>query len=140
MTRAKQNEKYWHQFCDYLEQRGSQLQPTAKRNEHILSFKRIGTNVGLRVRQVIDYGGVINVTFFMVSSARAYYPKFHQQRAEIENEIGENLCWEDKSREKLISLIRTDMNPEDEASWPEQHEWLASTLERFEAVFRPRIE
>lgn len=138
---AKHHERYWTQFCDYLEQRGSQLQPTASRNGHVLNFKPIVPNVRLRVRQVITDGGVINVTFFMVRSARAYYPQFHQQKAEIENKIGGSLCWEeDRHKESRISLIRTDMNSEDEADWAEQHEWLASTLEKFEAVFRPRIE
>ena len=80
--------------------------------------------------------------FFMKDSARTKesYQRFHQQKAEIKDDFDDKLGWIEEHGEKRVYLKRTGMKTKDEASWPEQHEWLASALEKFEAVFRPRIE
>ena len=49
---AKHHERYWTQFCDDLEQQGSQLRSNTAKSKHYIDFM-IGTNVGIRTRQVI---------------------------------------------------------------------------------------
>lgn len=139
---AQHHERYWSQFCDYLEQRGSQLRSNTAKSGHYIDFM-IDTNVGFRIRQVIrPQPGEVTIQFFMREDAKKYYPLFCQQKVEIENEFGEKLVWlEEKYGDSRVCLIRTDMKlTKDEANWPEQHEWLASNLEKLYDVFHPRLE
>ena len=64
-------------------------------------------------------------------------------REEIENEIGElredeQLEWKEESN--AVVLTRHNIDPTDEADWPNQHAWLAEKLELFDRVFRERIQ
>lgn len=45
-----------------------------------------------------------------------------------------------ESKEKYISLSKSDTDPTDETDWQNQHEWLAAKIEKFNEVFRPRIK
>ncbi|MDE0324126.1 MAG: DUF4268 domain-containing protein [Candidatus Poribacteria bacterium] len=144
-SRETQNIKYWTEFCDYLELQGSQLHsptPTSK-EEHYISF-RIGIGCFLRARQVINskYGPTaITVAAILKGRARSYFHLLQEQQEDIESEFGEPLEWfSEWKTESHIYLERKDMDPADEQDWSNQHEWIASRLERFNEVFRPRIE
>ena len=65
-----------------------------------------------------------------------------QQQEEIEREFAEPLEWNERPlyAYNWIFLRKTDIDPTDETDWPNQHEWLASKLELFDKVFRPRIK
>ena len=56
-------------------------------------------------------------------------------------EFGETLDWNElpTSERSRISLSKQDTDPLDENDWTQQYEWLATQLERFNQVFRPRI-
>ena len=75
-------------------------------------------------------------------NSTAHFHLLREQQAEIENEFSEPLEWEEKPKgiEKWISLSKSDTDPANETDWPNQHEWLASKLELFDKVFRPRIK
>ena len=145
-SRETQNIKYWTEFCDYLELQGSQLHsptPTSK-EKHYIAF-RIGIGCVVRARQVINskYGPIaITVAFVMTGTAKTYFHSLKTQQAEIEEELGESLKWwfSEQKKESHIYLERKDMDPADEQDWSNQHELIASKLERFNEIFRPRIE
>lgn len=70
---AQHHERYWSQFCDYLEQRGSQLRSNTAKSGHYIDFM-IDTNVGFRARQVIKpQPGELTVMFFMKHGAKESY-------------------------------------------------------------------
>ena len=51
------------------------------------------------------------------------------------------LSWEELPGRRMswTALHRPDTDPTTEGDWPQQHVWMADTLERFAAVFRPLV-
>ena len=142
--REKQNVRYWNDFCDELESRGSHLQSQTCRKKCYIKF-RIEKNCGVMVRQVIEpKPGELSVVFYMRgSNAKTFFHALKEQQAEIDKKFGESLEWEWRGNmrrgQQRLGLIKTDVNPADETDWPNQHEWLATKLEKFNEVFRPCI-
>ena len=141
--RERQNERYWTQFCDYLNQRGSQLQSRTSKEVYYINFRISIPGYSLRTMQVIQPRGEppgISVRFVMRGQyAMTYFSILKKQRKEIEEEFGEPLEWRAREKEKLVTL-RKEADPTDENDWSRQHEWLATKLEKLNEVFRPRIE
>ena len=138
--KERQNVKYWTKFCDHLSQRGSQLQSRTSKVRHFIDF-RIDTGCFLRARQVINPSTAITVAFVMKGTAKTYFHSLKEQQAEIENEFGESLRWfSGWETESHVWLIKEDIDPTDEEDWPNQHEWIATKLEKLNEIFRPRIE
>ena len=75
------------------------------------------------------------------SNAITFFDALMEQQAEIEEEFGESLKWwgEVHRGEQRLGIKKADVDPADETDWPNQHEWLATKLEKFNEVFRPRI-
>ena len=144
--RRKQNVRYWNDFCDELESRGSHLQFRTSRKEYYIKSeieRNCGVNYRMMVRQVIKpRPGELSVEFCMKgTNAITFFDALMEQQAEIEEEFGESLKWRERGPrgEQRLRLIKADVNPADETDWPNQHEWLATKLEKFNEVFRPRI-
>ena len=140
--RDKQNIRYWTDFCEYLNQRGSQLQSQTSKERHFIDF-RIGIGCFLRVGQVIKskYGPTaITVGFIMKGRARTYFHALEEEKKEIENQFGEPLGWFAELKTEKHVALRKEADPEDENDWSRQHKWLATKLERLNEVFRPRVE
>lgn len=74
--------------------------------------------------------------------ATAHFHLLKEQQADIEKEFSEPLEWEElpESKSSLISLRQENTDPTNETDWPNQHKWLASKLELFDKVFRPRVK
>ena len=65
------------------------------------------------------------------------------QKDEIERELGYRLAWGDqlpKARDRRISCYRREVDPGDESGWPDQHRWLAKTLNDLHSVFAQRVK
>ena len=73
--------------------------------------------------------------------AKAFFGLLKLQRDAIERELGYPLEWEElpSRRDCRISSYLNEVDPEDEASWPHQHEWLAKRLNDMHRVFAPRV-
>lgn len=142
--RELQNIRYWTDFCDYLRQRGSQLESRTSKSRHFIDF-RIGTGCFLRARQVIGgqngHAITVGVGFILKGNARNYFDELKEKQAEIKKEFGEELQWlADRDTEKRIDLRRYDLDPTDESDWPHQHEWMATKLEKLNEVLGPWVE
>lgn len=145
--REKQKVRYWNDFCVELESRGSHLQFWTSRKEYYIKSeieKNCGVDYRMMVRQVIKpKPGELSVEFCIIGgpNARTFFDALMEQQAEIEEVFGESLEWREKGPrgEQRLRLKKADVNPANERDWPNQHEWLASKLEIFNEVFRPRI-
>jgi hypothetical protein len=73
--------------------------------------------------------------------AKAYFRTLRLQNPKIERELGYPLVWEElpARRDCRISCYLNDADPEDEADWPRQHEWLSSRLYDMHRVFAHRV-
>ena len=95
----------------------------------------------MRARQVIRPSTAITVAFVMKGTAKTYFHLLKEQQAEIENEFGESLgWWSEWQTESHVYLIRESIDLADKEDWCNQHEWIATKLEKLNEVFRPRIE
>ena len=145
--RQQQNVRYWNDFYDELESRGSHLQFRTSREEYYIKSeieRNCGVDYRMMVRKVIrPRPGEISVEFCIIggTNARTFFDALMEQQAEIEEEFGESLEWREKGPrgDRRLRLTKADVNPDDETDWPNQHEWLATKLEKFNEVFRPRI-
>lgn len=73
--------------------------------------------------------------------AKAYFHLLQAQRDEIEAELGYPLVWEElpNARDKRIAIYLNEVDPEDQAAWPQQHDWLAARLNDLHRVFAQRV-
>jgi hypothetical protein len=69
-----------------------------------------------------------------------WYPTLLEQRAEIEQELGFELHWQENPDAKFSNIdVRIDADVSDRDGWTKCHQWLASHVTAFERVFRPRL-
>ena len=141
--RKRQNIRYWAAFCNHLRQRESQLyplEPMESDYKHYRDFQIGIPGFAVRASQRVREG--IAAVFVMKgATATIDFDMLRQQQAEIDSECAETLIWWDGApRERRVAVVREDADPTDEADWSDQHEWIASKLEKLKEVFRPRIE
>lgn len=74
--------------------------------------------------------------------AEAYFHALESDKAEIERELGTPLTWEQLSNRRAcrIALYLDNVDPENRADWPRQHEWMAKWLNSFHRVFAGRVK
>jgi hypothetical protein len=73
--------------------------------------------------------------------AKQFFSLLHHQKEAIERELGYPLEWDERPSRLDCRVERylNDVDPEDEADWPQQHEWLAKHLNEMHRVFTPRV-
>ena len=73
--------------------------------------------------------------------AKAFFGLLQREKQAIEKELGLALEWEElpSQQDCRISLYHNEVDPEDEADWPRQHEWLAKRLNEMHRVFAQRV-
>jgi len=73
--------------------------------------------------------------------AKAYFGLLRPQKDAIERELGYRLEWEElpSRRDCRIATYLNEVDPEDEADWPRQHEWLAKRLNDMHRAFANRV-
>jgi hypothetical protein len=73
--------------------------------------------------------------------AKSYFRLLREQRETIEHELGYALEWEElpDGRDSRIATYLNAVDPEDQADWPRQHEWLAKRLNDLHRVLANRV-
>lgn len=135
--------EYWLSFNGNLIQRKSPVigqKPTAA---NWTSFPLNGAQDFNLVATVNNRDHFIAVAFVMSGpDSKRHFHLLHQYKAQIENEIGSPLEWQelqDKTESRIL-LRRFGVDPENRRQWQEQHDWLAEKLERFQRAFSLRVE
>lgn len=74
-------------------------------------------------------------------NAKAFFGLLHRQKEAIERELGYALSWEElpAGQDSRIAVYLEDVDTDDKADWPRQHEWLAKHLNNLHRVFANRI-
>ena len=143
--------KYWSELREYLQQEGIQLQArpvgTGDR-ERFQSF-----DVGRRtffleawLYQRAPNTALSEIGVRLRMSGRdgpAHLDLLEKESEEIVRELGETPKWRKYSNPdrnlNIVYVDKIDVDVTDTTDWPNQHAWLASKLEKFSKVFRPRI-
>lgn len=139
--RQLQNIKYWTGLCEHLDRRDSRLQrPTA--NASYYQDLQIGIKgFSLRARQTIKHKEISAALVMRGANAIGHFYALRVQEEEIEEDFGDKLEWWARTKsEKRVAFRNQDADPTDENDWHNQHKWLVDMLEKFYAVFHPRLE
>ena len=143
VTETKQlQQDYWRDFRELLAERKSSLKPQKAHPQHWLTVS-IGRR-NFHMSALINTSGErIGVELYLQGSdAKKHFKQLETEKAKIEQQIGQPLDWRELPTKEAsrILLMRADSSIKDSAHWPEQHNWLADHLEKFNSVFRPLIQ
>jgi hypothetical protein len=74
--------------------------------------------------------------------AKGLFRMLRAQAAAVESALGYPLDWEElpDAQDSRISCTLNEADPEDEADWPRQHDWLARRLNELHRVFAQRVK
>ncbi len=140
--REEQQFEFWTKLLEHMKQAKSQLQfpKPKKRGEIYFPIERPFWIEALQRRQKQKKGIAVSI-HIEGENSKGYFNSLKEKREEIENEFEGQLGWSEKSDgTRQISLRKSNADPANESDWPEQHKWLATTIEKFYNVFQPRIK
>ncbi|MYA72125.1 DUF4268 domain-containing protein [Candidatus Poribacteria bacterium] len=139
--RQLQNIKYWTGLCEHLDRRDSCLQRPTANASHYQDLQIGIKGFSLRARQTIKHKEISASLVMRGANAIGHFYTLRVQEEEIEKDFGDKLEWWAKAKsEKRVAFRNQEADPTDEKDWHNQHEWLVDTLEKFYAIFRPRLE
>ncbi len=139
--RQLQNIKYWTRLREHLDRRDSCLQRPTANVSHYRDLQIGIKGFSLRARQTIKHKEISASLVMRGTNAIGHFYALRVQEEEIEKDFGDKLEWWARAKsEKSVAFRNQDADPTDERDWHNQHEWLADILEKFYAVFRPRLE
>lgn len=134
--------EYWTAFRAYLLEQSSSVKPQKPLPQHWMNFA-IGRSNFLLAALINSQGKWIGVCLdIFPPNAKPHYYLLQQQKDVIEHELGTALEWQLlPDRKQSRALLRCPgMDPTARDQWPQQHPWLKDHLERFRAVFGPRVK
>ena len=143
-TQLQQLKRYWAEWSDYIIQRDNSLKgPQPDLWSFLTStMEHYGSKFHIDAYLVNEKYEIGIRLYIGGENATASFHLLKEQQKEIEREFTEPLEWDERPlhERSRIFLRKTDTDPTDETDWLNQHEWLASKLELFEKVFRPRLK
>ena len=142
-TKLRQME-YWAKFHSTLDAHRGPVAGNRKPQPQAwmdYSIGRTGFNLATGMHSREKY---VRVELYIAGeSAGQRLGRLAEQKDEIERELGYPLEWGDQSptaRDRRVTYYLRDTDPEDEAKWPEQHEWLAKHLNDLHRAFAQRVK
>ena len=129
-------EKFWAALMKRLEERRSPVRPKKPQPQGWMQFS-VGRSEFLLETTLQSTKRWICVDLFMTGpDSTAHFRLLDQQRDEIERELGK-LEWRalPDRKSSSIRLRRKNVDPMQQEDWPNQIEWMVSTLEGFDKTF-----
>ena len=134
--------KFWAGLREYMNDNGSSVNCPAPTTRNYLQFSIGRTTFALQA-WVASTNEEIGIRLYMAGDfSKAHYYLLKEQQEEIHNEFGKMLEWHElpENERSRISLSKADTDSLDESDWPQLYKWFTATLERFNDVFRSRIQ
>ncbi|MFW5902837.1 MAG: DUF4268 domain-containing protein [archaeon] len=138
-TKRMQRE-FWSEFREYLEEKGTPLNPRKPKPQHWYSFS-IGVRhfkISLTVNTREDK---IGCELYISKEGSKKIRELKEWREEIEEKCKTKLDWQ-KLEEKKASRIAQykDFDLYNQEEWEEAFKWLKERAETFHKVFKPKIK
>jgi hypothetical protein len=134
--------EYWLALRELLLERRSTLKPQKAQPQHWLTVAIGRSNFHMSAWANTTEERIGVELYIQGKFAKQHFKRLESCKQEIENEIGQPLDWRElplKEASRII-LMRANSNIKDRNQWPQQQMWLADQLERFNTVFRPRVQ
>jgi Domain of unknown function (DUF4268) len=133
--------EYWTEFRKYMEEHPGNVRPVKPLPQSWIAFA-VGRS-GFTILTTINIQGNRSpYSWRWADQTPSHaFTCFTKKKEEIEEEFGEKLDWRELPGkvESHVALVLEPADPSDRHDWPRQHAWLRDQLERFHAVFRPRV-
>jgi hypothetical protein len=133
--------QFWTQLREHMEDSQSSVKATKPLPQHWMNFA-IG-RAGFKLMATFSTAKHSVAAFLVMKDAsKTYYQQLLAEKSQIEAEAGSPLEWEELPGkiESRIAWRRTDINVDDQTTWPAWHTWLQQRLEIFQRVFAPRVK
>ncbi len=140
VERKELRAEYWQAFSQLLEATDCPLRPSKISGRTWLPFAigsssfRLWTQVSIRNKWI-----GVGLTC-RGESARENLCALLEQKQEIEEELGEELKWEEMPDQQASYIgVYQEADIRGRSSWKTQHEWLAAKVRALDEVFRARV-
>lgn len=140
-TRIAQRE-YWEQLHRELDRQNGPVSGNRKAQPQSWMSYRVGrAGFGVNAAMRRPRRQIQAELYISHEHAKEFFYLLREQRADIEQELGYALDWEElpEGRDTRVSIVLSDVDPEDQGDWPRQHEWLAARLNDLHRVFVHRV-
>lgn len=135
-------QRYWAAFREFLAERRSVLKPHKALAQHWLTFPIGRSHCQLSALVHTPKRRIGAELYLEGKTAKGWFRALKSQQPQIEEQFGGPLDWQELPEKEAsrIIVVRENTTLDDPSKWPEQHQWLAETLERLLLVFKPRVE
>lgn len=143
LTPVKQLQlEYWTALRQYLEDHNSFMKSQKPFPQHWTNFAIGRSNFYLAAVMNTQQNRVSVQLVLDGQDAKPHFYLLHEEKADIEQEVGEKLRWREmiKRKQSRVDLDNSTYDLFNRAQWPQQHAWLQRTLESFYKAFSPRIK
>lgn len=125
---------FWTKFKQYAIEKGTKLRLRKAYPQHWydISFGTSGVHISLTINTQSNLLGCE----IYISDSKEIFNKFHLSKANIENELGEQLEWmelPEKKASRIKFSHKADLS--DVSQWEKHFEWLKVSAEKFQQVF-----
>ena len=138
---ALQQQRFWEKLSQHLEKRAGNVRLKTPPARAWTSYGLGRTGFHLEAT-LSPRDGQIRVELRLKGpNSKAHFALLSEMKEEIETEIAAELEWA-KLPDNNVSriILQHDGHPADESGWPVLAEWMAETLEKFDAAFRERVK
>jgi hypothetical protein len=129
---------YWASFGKYLEENGARF-----KSPKPYPSNWMGYGVGRAGSSMVIVRNQGQALVRIETDNRAHptwFEKLKAQKESIEAELGFPLDWEARTDKKYAWIgVQLEIDANDEANWPEIHEWMLSKMDALESTMRPRV-
>jgi hypothetical protein len=133
---------WWAAFSEYLTAKSSTFRIRRANKNHYFNFS-IGRS-GFNIASTVSFEKrQIGVELYIENDPeKIAYRALLAQCSDIEREFGETLDWQELPGKKAsrIAIYRLNCDPADESDRENQQAWMLDKMNRFKAVFMPRIK
>lgn len=138
--------EYWAHLQHVLkEKRGPVVRDTEPWGKPYLGFGVGRTHVSVRATTDVWRKTVGADLYIGGDAARFIYCRLVEQREQIDDEwitsFSDKLVWDERQDAKHSRIgVTTSADPEDQADWVNQHDWLAQRLNHLHRIFSQRVQ
>jgi hypothetical protein len=133
--------QFWTQFREHMDDSQSSVKATKPLPQHWMNIYALG-RAGFKLMATLSTAkDRIGVSLVMKDPNKTYFHHLKGEISQIEKEVGCSLEWQELPGkiESRIAVRRSEINAEDQSTWPAWHTWLQERLEIFQKVFGPRV-
>ena len=134
--------EFWSKLMERLEEKKSPVRPRKPQPKSWMRFNigqpeakfSLGASLQTKKKWISVYLRMAG------KNATAHFRLLERQREEIKGELGDLEWLASQGKTQRIRLRRKNADPMQQEDWPNQLDWMVSTLESFDKTFKSRLK